>query len=363
MKKLVFVVVFVLGLIVALNAAFAETDPDYAAALKLYNSKQYNRAAEQLKEYVKKNPTAAAYYLLGYALYKVGSFDEANEYFKEAYLLDPDFSLEKAGLIQKHPEEKIVKTEEGPISEPQKPSVPETKTVEPGPTAPVTKLPAEIKPVKPKAPKEIPPITAPVPSPVPAPAPMPQEFEPQKQPGLPPGMPSFPMSPKGAPGATPQAIIALLAGFGIIILVVALAFYIYYCLCLFLIARKLNVPGAWVAWIPVINIYWPFVGAAGKSAAWILILISPIIAGIAAAFIPTVGLILYAVTALLSFIVTIYLWICITENLGKNKWLGLLILVPVVNIIFIGFLAFSRATEIRSDTVVLDAPTEDQEQG
>jgi hypothetical protein len=33
---------------------------------------------------------------------------------------------------------------------------------------------------------------------------------------------------------------------------------------------------------------------------------------------------------------------CITENLGKNKWLGLLMLLPVINFVFIGTLAFSK---------------------
>ncbi|WP_407079706.1 tetratricopeptide repeat protein [Candidatus Hakubella thermalkaliphila] len=44
--------------------------------------------------------------MLGYALYKLGKFEEAIESFKQAYLLDPDFSLEKAGLIKKTPEAK-----------------------------------------------------------------------------------------------------------------------------------------------------------------------------------------------------------------------------------------------------------------
>ena len=60
---------------------------------------------------MQKNPTPSAYYLLGYSLYKLGKFEEANEYFKEAYLLDPDFSLEKAGLIKKTPEAKAEESE------------------------------------------------------------------------------------------------------------------------------------------------------------------------------------------------------------------------------------------------------------
>jgi hypothetical protein len=46
---------------------------------------------------------------------------------------------------------------------------------------------------------------------------------------------------------------------------------------------------------------------------------------------------------LLNIIVIVYLWMCISENLGRNKWLGLLWLVPLINLVFIGFLAFSKA--------------------
>ena len=33
---------------------------------------------------------------------------------------------------------------------------------------------------------------------------------------------------------------------------------------------------------------------------------------------------------------------CISENLGKDKWLGLLMLVPIANLIYLGILAFSK---------------------
>jgi len=45
---------------------------------------------------------------------------------------------------------------------------------------------------------------------------------------------------------------------------------------------------------------------------------------------------------IINIFIGIYLWICITENLGKNKLLGLLMLLPLINMLFLGFLAFSR---------------------
>jgi hypothetical protein len=40
--------------------------------------------------------------------------------------------------------------------------------------------------------------------------------------------------------------------------------------------------------------------------------------------------------------VGIYVWTCITENLGRNKRLGLLMLLPIINFVFLGIPAFSK---------------------
>ena len=96
------------GLIIALLLLFAAVsgaavldDKEFRAGLRHYNNKNYKAAVMQFKEYVDKKPDPAAYYLLGYSLYKLGRFSEADEYFSEAYFIDPEFSLEKAGLIKK----------------------------------------------------------------------------------------------------------------------------------------------------------------------------------------------------------------------------------------------------------------------
>ena len=104
MKKLIFIVLMVFALSAVYDTTFAAENSEYSKALKYYNSKKFKEAVELLKEQVQKNPSPSGYYLLGYALYKLGKFEEANESFKQAYLLDPEFSLEKAGLIKKTPE-------------------------------------------------------------------------------------------------------------------------------------------------------------------------------------------------------------------------------------------------------------------
>jgi hypothetical protein len=95
--------------------------------------------------------------------------------------------------------------------------------------------------------------------------------------------------------------------------------FVYPSLCLFLIAKKLNVSSPWTAWIPIVQI-WTYLQAAGKPCWWVLLFC-----------IPVVGVIVFA-----------YVWMCIVENLGRNKWLGLLTLVPIVGFVYIGVLAFSK---------------------
>jgi hypothetical protein len=128
----------------------------------------------------------------------------------------------------------------------------------------------------------------------------------------------------------PGKILAMISGF---MLLIVLAGYIYVSFCLYLIAKKTEVPNPWMAWIPLVNL-WTFVAAAGREWWWL-----GIIAALSAlSLISGVGIIF----GLLNLAAIIYLWICITENVGKNKWLGLLMLVPIVNLIFPAILAFSK---------------------
>ena len=125
-----------------------------------------------------------------------------------------------------------------------------------------------------------------------------------------------PAAPHAAPA---NAIAAFIAGFLVVFLVMIVGAYVYFSLCLFLIAKKLGIPHAWAAWVPILQV-WPLLSSAGKPCWWVLLL-----------FIP-----------LLNVFIGVYLWICITENLGRNKWLGLLMLLPVFNFVWMGILAFSK---------------------
>ena len=116
MRRLELVKYGVVSLVIMVFSAttvFAQEDT-YAKGLKAYFKKDYAAAVNYLKEYVARKPEAKAYYFLGYAQYELkrrtgnprGRKDfwadtEAAKYFREAYLVDPEFSPKAAGFVKK----------------------------------------------------------------------------------------------------------------------------------------------------------------------------------------------------------------------------------------------------------------------
>ncbi len=96
------------------------------------------------------------------------------------------------------------------------------------------------------------------------------------------------------------------------------ALYIIFSLPLYVIAQKLGSEMAWLAFIPIANL-WLMCDVAGKEWWWILLM-----------FIPFINIIIF-----------IMLWMAIAENLDQPSWLGLLLLVPIANIIMPFYLAFA----------------------
>lgn len=207
-----------------------------------------------------------------------------------------------------------------PEARPVVPStVPQAAKPAPAQAQPLT-MPATTPASRPAAaaPQTSPSQTAPQALPVPAPA----------APSAPaPAMPAVKEAPRMnvpsplLPGGVPPGDVftAMVAGFMTVFLVVSVGMYVFFSLCLYLIAKKLNVAEAWAAWIPIIQV-WPFLSSAGKPCWWVILL-----------FIPLVNI-----------FVGVHLWMRIAENLGRNKWLGLLMLLPIVNFVLMGVLAFSK---------------------
>ncbi|MCG2722090.1 MAG: tetratricopeptide repeat protein [Thermodesulfovibrionales bacterium] len=84
-------VVSILVLFSLAGIAPAEENP-YDQAMKAYKKKDFKNAAIYLQEYVEQKPDPYAYYLLGYANYKLKNHAESARYFREAYVLDPNIS-------------------------------------------------------------------------------------------------------------------------------------------------------------------------------------------------------------------------------------------------------------------------------
>jgi len=97
-----------------------------------------------------------------------------------------------------------------------------------------------------------------------------------------------------------------------------LILYVYYAICLMVIANKTNTPNSWLAWIPIANIYL-MCKAAGKPGWWVILF-----------FIPFVNI-----------VIGIIVWMKIAEARKKPGWVGILMIIPFVNLIIPGYLAFS----------------------
>lgn len=119
---------------------------------------------------------------------------------------------------------------------------------------------------------------------------------------------------------------AMMGAFFVVWLIVMLAFYVYFALALMFIAKKKNVKNAWLAWIPIANVYL-MTQVAGVSGWWTLSVLLPII--------PFVG-------ALAMAVIFIYIWWKIAEAIGKPGWWSILLIVPVVNLVIIGIMAWGK---------------------
>jgi hypothetical protein len=97
-------------------------------------------------------------------------------------------------------------------------------------------------------------------------------------------------------------------------------------LCLQLIAGKTGTPCGWFAWIPVLNILL-MCRVAAKPAWWTLL-----------CFLPVVNVVVF-----------IMLWWILAKAVGRPGWYGVVIvLIPLVGLVFLGLLAFSRRQEVGS---------------
>jgi len=74
------------------EAAKAKQLSDLEKATQYYNKGKYEQAIPLLKKHIETKPEPDALYMLGYSLYKLGRHEEARKYFKESYLVAPEYS-------------------------------------------------------------------------------------------------------------------------------------------------------------------------------------------------------------------------------------------------------------------------------
>ena len=100
--------------------------------------------------------------------------------------------------------------------------------------------------------------------------------------------------------------------------------YVYFAFALMTIAKKTNTPNAWLAWIPIANHYLmtQIAGLSGWHTVFFLLM-----------FIPVIGAIAFLG-------ITIWWFWRICEVRNRPGWWALLLLVPVVNLVIPGILAW-----------------------
>ncbi len=128
-------------------------------------------------------------------------------------------------------------------------------------------------------------------------------------------------------------LLAMFGAFIAVFFVIGIAIYVYSALALMSIAKRLNDPHPWLAWIPYAN-FALVLSLGGFHWAWVFLLIG--------AFIPFVGILVSIAVAVLAII---SMWrIC--EKRNFPGWTVLLTLIPglggIWGLVLIGILAWKK---------------------
>ncbi len=102
-------------------------------------------------------------------------------------------------------------------------------------------------------------------------------------------------------------------------LVVSLVGYIYWCYCGYRIAQRTNTPDAWMAFVPILNLFLAL-RVAKKPWWYFLLLLIPLV----------------------NIVVVIMIAIGIAKSCGKSTLVGVLLCIPLVQLFVVGHLAFGK---------------------
>lgn len=126
---------------------------------------------------------------------------------------------------------------------------------------------------------------------------------------------------------------ALGAGMMLVVFLFAIAVYIYAAYCLYTIGKKTNTPNEWMAWVPIVNVFY-MLQIARLPLWWFLGILIPF----------------------LNLIVIIYVWVKIAEMQNRGVLWGVLMIISPVNLVLLWFLAFAEAPAVSSPSMP-SAPT------
>jgi len=108
------------------------------------------------------------------------------------------------------------------------------------------------------------------------------------------------------------------SGWNIIIwLLTYILISVYLAICLQVLAKKTGTENGWMAWIPIANIFL-MINIAKKPLWWFVLILIPIV----------------------NIVIGVILCMAIAERRGKENWIGILVIVPVIGIAVPGYLAF-----------------------
>lgn len=128
--------------------------------------------------------------------------------------------------------------------------------------------------------------------------------------------------------------IAYSTGWG---LVVSVGVYLWFAACLMVIGRKAHVTAWWAGWVPLVNLQ--IVCALGKSspACFVRLVVAAVALGVGVLLWIPWWIILWLV---LGAVVWTIAWVRISRECGRSPLIGLFAVVPVLNLVLYGLLAF-----------------------
>jgi hypothetical protein len=95
----------------------------------------------------------------------------------------------------------------------------------------------------------------------------------------------------------------------IIYAIVSIAIYVFIAWCLQTIAKRFNIENDWFAYVPILNM-WLMTKIAEREVLWFILLLIPCV----------------------NIIAMIIIWMDIAEKCGKERWFGILMIIPLVNL-------------------------------